>query len=478
MNDILIDLGKDKPKSKIVRDLGLHLNDQGIICCRGRITNADKPLVTRYPVLLPKESNLTKLIVNNSHESCMHSGMGDTLAHVRQNYWIPRGRQVVKSILKQCMHCRRYDQKTMEYPGPPALPTDRVRKGRPFEVTGVDYTGAIQITGEEVPRKLYICLFTCAVSRAVHLEVVEDMTAESFINAFRRFAARRSCPRKIISDNGTNFVGAAPLLRFLFEHPRVKEILQVRRCSWHFITPRAPWQNGFTERLIGVVKNCLRKALHNSRINTDELKTVVTEIENKINNRPLTYLDSSNVNIEPLTPAHLLYGHRLETIPQINIREELEDPTEGATHQSLLEKYHHLAERLKAWDQHWSNDYLLSLRERFYGASPAQNKYAPKVGDIVILKGNQPRSNWPLGKIITLYPDDDGVIRSMKVGSGGTESLRTINKLVPLELSEVPEEEPTQTPGDADPRTQRPRRAAAQGSQSHWRQLISGGHIT
>ena len=120
---------------------------------------------------------------------------------------------------------------------------------------------------------------------------------------------------------------------------------------------------------------------------------------------------------------------------------------------------------------------MLSLRERFYGAQSAQNKNLLKAGDVVLLRMEQPRSQWPLAKVVSLHPDREGVFRIVKVLSKGQTSLRTIDKLIPLELAEVPTggnniEEPDAA---ADGR---PVRAATLGSQRHWRSLISGGHIT
>lgn len=140
------------------------------------------------------------------------------------------------------------------------------------------------------PVKVYVCLFTCATTRAVHLELVEDMSARAFLRAFRRFASRRSCPRLIISDKGSNFRATEVFLKHLLDMPETKQFFEDRRCEWKFIPPRAQWQGGFYERMIGVVKKCLRKVLHNKRITVDELRTLLVEIETRVNNRPLTYV--------------------------------------------------------------------------------------------------------------------------------------------------------------------------------------------
>ena len=119
----------------------------------------------------------------------------------------------------------------------------------------------------------------------------------------------------------------------MINHPSVQRSLAQRKCFWTFITSRAPWQDGFTQRLIGIVKNCLRKTLHRTKLGLEELKTAVVEIENRINNCPLIYLNDSLVNIESVTPSHLLHGRRLDPISSLDIREEMQHRTVDDTAQ-------------------------------------------------------------------------------------------------------------------------------------------------
>ena len=230
--------------------------------------------------------------------------------------------------------------------------------------------------------------------------------------------------------------------------------------------------------MIGIVKNCLKKTLHKTKLTTEELRTVIVEIESRVNNRPLTYLDDSTVNLEALTPSHLIHGRRIDPLPCIDVQDELNDPTVDDSAQHLRQSYHTLNKILKGWDRHWSTDYLLSLRERFYGAQPAENKVLLKVGDIVLLKGDQPRSQWPLTKVISVHPDKDGVVRIVKVLTKGQTSLRTVDKLIPLELAELPSQKSGEAPQQSQPQRERQLRASAQKSQDTWRNLISSGHIT
>ena len=126
---------------------------------------------------------------------------------MREEFWVPQGRQSVKTVTSKCYVCKRLEGPSCDYPSPPPLPPFRVENGTPFLTTGVDYTGALNITDPVTgdARKVYIVLFTCANTRAVHLELAVDLTAETFLNVFRRFVARRSCPQLMISDNGRYF---------------------------------------------------------------------------------------------------------------------------------------------------------------------------------------------------------------------------------------------------------------------------------
>lgn len=230
---------------KIQKDLGLFLDDHDLLRCKGRIQHPSLQYGSKHPVLLPKRHWFTKLVIKNSHHTTLHGGVGDTLVNIRKGFWIPQARQAGKSCIRKCIICKRYDGRTLQYPGPPSLPRERLQESKPFQTVGVDYTGPILLRHPDGdkgsnPVKVYICLFTCATTRAVHLELVTDMSARTFLNAFRRFAGRRSCPSLVISDNGTNFKAAEGFLKGFFQHSEVQEFFKSRRCEWKFIPPRAP----------------------------------------------------------------------------------------------------------------------------------------------------------------------------------------------------------------------------------------------
>ena len=202
----------------------------------------------KNPVLIPKYSSLARLIITKVHEQVFHYGTESTLAKLFQRYLIPSSRAQVKRICHNCVKCRRDHGPAYKLPDPAPLPADRIRESYPFEVTGIDYTGTIPVRVKEGEDSVYILLFTCGVTRAIHLEVVENMTSGAFIDAIRRFTSRRSIPRVIYSDNASTFVSASNILTQFFKQPEVAMELANLRITWKFIPKRAPWYGGWWER--------------------------------------------------------------------------------------------------------------------------------------------------------------------------------------------------------------------------------------
>ena len=166
--------------------------------CKGRLQHANLPWSTIHPILLDEEHHLTTLIIRQAHEKVMHCGTKATLTELRSRFWIIRGRSVVRRTLRRCVVCRRHEGLPFQLPPPPPLPPLRVEEVPPFTHTGIDFAGPLYIrhdlTGGE--KKVWVCLFTCCVVRAIHLEVVTDLTTPAFLRCFKRFVARRSLPKR------------------------------------------------------------------------------------------------------------------------------------------------------------------------------------------------------------------------------------------------------------------------------------------
>ena len=420
----------------LVKQLCLFTDDSKLLRCGGRIHNAPATDATKFPHLLPPNHQVTKLIVLDVHKRLHHGGVGITVTALRQMYWIPTIRQYVRRLLRHCVTCRKLMGKPYVAPESPPLPKVRVTEAPPFTITGVDFTGALYVKGStNGETKVYICLFTCAVTRAVHLEVVSDLTVDTFLLAFRRFVSRKSLPKQLISDNASTYLSAAEELRKMFESDTLKEALASQNISWTFIPKRAPLYGGFWERIIGLTKQAVKKTLGRAFITQNQLETVVVEIEAMLNNRPLTYVSSDLSDPEPLTPSHILYGRRIQSIPfHLEDPEDLSDPlfTSSKDLRGSVDKQKRLVQQF--W-RRWKREYLTSLRE-FHKAS-GNNKQVIRRGDVVIVHDDKPRVQWKLAVVEELIEGRDGMVRAAHIRMDKLKTTRPIVKLYPLEVSEV-----------------------------------------
>lgn len=469
---------------------GLFQGEDKVWRCGGRLQNSNLPFSTKHPVILDKDHHLTLLYIRRAHERVKHSGVKATLTELRSKFWIVKGRSVVRQVLRQCFVCRRHEGRPLQGPPPPPLPSFRVQEAHPFTHSGVDFAGPLYVKDTQDSSKVWICLFTCCVVRAIHLELVPDMTTPSFLRCFKRFVARRGLPSKIVSDNGKTFVAADKEIRAIINHPDVQEYLTGLRVKWVFNLPRAPWWGGVFERLIKSVKRCLRKTLGQAKLSYDELSTALTEVEAVINSRPLSYVCSDDIE-QPLTPSHLLVGRRIMDFPD-HLCEEPEDYE--MTPDVLTKRARHLENTLTHFWNRWRKEYLTELRESHRYHKGKASVVSVEVGDVVLIHdSDQPRSFWRMGRVERLIVGQDGKVRgaALRVANNGKCSTlhRALQQLYPLEVAApgntLQERNPSMSADHQDdpvttepektvvPRAQtRPTRNAAKKSKENWRALI------
>ncbi|XP_063435728.1 uncharacterized protein LOC134716648 [Mytilus trossulus] len=446
----------------LIRQLRLYIDEKEIIRCRGRIHNAPISENSRFPCLLPNNYHFTELLISEVHKNLKHSGVLATVTEIRQNYWIPKIRQQVKKVLRKCVTCRKVTGKPYSAPDPPPLPKTRLMEAPPFTVTGVDFTGALYVKDNNGQgSKVFICLFTCASTRAVHLEVVTDLKERSFLQAFRRFTSRKSLPRVMISDNASTYMAASETLERLTKSETLNDALSVCGTTWKFIIKRAPWYGGWWERLIGLTKMCLRKVLGRSYITLEDLQTIVTEIEAVLNDRPLTYVSTDIEDQEPLTPSHLLYGRRITTTPYP--RQDIDENTSFIERSDISKRAELQNFVIDQFWSRWKSEYLTSLRE--YHTRTGDNDQTIKVGDVVqIHEDKYPRNKWTIGVVDSLITGNDGLTRAAEVRTKSGRFSRPIVKLYPLEICDnihPKETRETQQPGTSNIQRRLPFREAA-----------------
>ncbi|XP_051168417.1 uncharacterized protein LOC127286146 [Leptopilina boulardi] len=417
----------NRPRQSPLLPLNPFIDQKGILRVGGRLTNSSLPYDHRHPVILHGNSPLAELIIQWAHKTALHGGFQLTYSLTVKRAWIIRGRVRVKAHIRKCVTCaRQRAQRSEQLMG--NLPSERVTASYPFEKLGVDYTGPFPIkrtTGRGArTTKGYVALFVCLSSKAVHLEVVGDLTTQSFLGALQRLIGRRGTPCEIWSDNATTFHGADAELRWMLRDANVdwnvvEDTLANRGIKWKFIPPSAPHFGGLWEANIKTAKSHLKKTIGTRPLTYEELSTLVVEIEACMNSRPLLPITGDPEDIDALTPNHALLGRALYSFPEaLTINENLDYITRWRLVKALRDTF---------WNR-WSRDYIHTLQQRNKWAVKKQNL---QTNDLVLILDSSllKRGSWPLGRIIKVFPGSDGLVRSASIRTASGIYTRPIAKL-------------------------------------------------
>lgn len=419
-------------KTSKILSLSPVIDEEGLLRLGGRLDAANISYQERHPWILSHKSKLTELLIDDCHIKLKHAGVDDVLTEIREKFWINKVRRVIKSEIQKCPKCKRFRAKAPVAIMAP-LPSARINPAPPFSVTGVDFAGPLFTKDNH--QKCYIALFTCAVTRAVHLELVSDLSTDKFLMSFRRFIARRGIVEIIYSDNAKTFKKAESDLNELIRnlrHPDVVNYFGSLRIRWRYIADRGSWWGGFWERVVRTVKSSLRKTLGKARLTYEELETLLIEIEATINSRPISYVYDGPGEPAPLTPAHFLIGRRLTSLPSQNY---LNSETLSATKEALTSRLKYRQTLLDRFWLKWKNNYLLELRSAHHrpNCTPSDSL---KINDVVLIEESKlPRLMWKVAVVAETMVGRDGVVRSCMVRlPNGNRIRRPIQLLYPLEL--------------------------------------------
>lgn len=405
INDLI--QGKSVSKSSHIYKLSPFLDEYGVLRIDSRIENACIPEEFKRPIILSQHDHITKLIIHHYHKKYHHANHETVINELRQLYQIPRLRAAYKKVAKLCQMCK-IGKVMPRTPQMAKLPRARLSSYvAPFTFTGLDFFGPIYVIVNRHKEKRYGALFTCLTIRAIHVEIVHTLNTSSCIMAIRNFMARRGTPREIFSDNGTNFVGAERELCTAVKEVDSNELVKHFTTSftkWQFNPPYSPHMGGAWERLVRSIKSVLYKIMPTRSPNDELLRSMMSEVENTINSRPLTYIPIDNETAEALTPNHFILGSSNGMKP---LAEFSEDP--------VILRSTWLTSQLYAqhfWTK-WVKEYLPNLTCR----TKWHEKVKPlSVGDlVVVVDPGSPRNVWLRGKVIDVKLSSDNQVRSAKI---------------------------------------------------------------
>ena len=407
-----------------ISNLVPFVDENGVRRANGRL-KASKlfKFEQKHPILLPKNHKVSELIVQQVHKDVYHPGYSRVVAEVRKKYWMVGLRSMARKIGKDCIVCRRWRGTAFEQMMSD-LPDCRTSTGHPFEKTAIDYFGHFYIkVGYRGRRKAFGAIFTCLTTRAVHVELVTDLTTQCFLLALTRVISLYGKPKEMRSDNGRNFVGAASEIRTMLsrwrndaiERKQIKEFCSENSFKWVFSTPLASHHNGCVESMVKSVKSTLNKIVKTNILNEEQYRTVFAQVTNCINSRPLWPSSDDNLD-RPITCNDLLRPSGLPRDPEF-----MNYVPNPRTRYQLIQTI------VNEWWQLWMSNFAPNLQPRSKWFKTRENV---ETGDIVLLiDKNVARSQWCMGVILDTYPGIDGLVRSVKVKTTTGTYDRPISKL-------------------------------------------------
>ena len=424
---------QDKIVPPLVNDLNLFIDSDGILRSKGRISKSiiQNPDVLN-PILFGKSHHLTYLYILDAHLRLQHLGVQTTVNELRmKGIWVPKIRQAVKKVVDACVTCKKFNALAHKYPRLTDMHVSRMKFVIPYRHTGIDYSGHIFVYNETGQRsKMYILLYTCLNVRAIHLQLVPSLSTVDFVLAFQQFINIYGLPSHIYTDNGLSFISGGNWIEKAFMSSEFSSNISSTDMKHIKIPLYSAWVGSLWERMMRVLKNCLYKVVGKAKLTQPQLLTVLSNIQNAVNSRPLTYR-AGNEDLQPITP-NSFFKHSISSNLCGN-----DDLNINITHEDVNEQMNIQDDIFEHFRQLWYTEYLTSLRQMDKNLYQTKFENKIKVGDVVLIKiPNRKRPYWPLGRVTKAIIGHDGKIRSVELKKGnGSVDTHSISHLYPLELS-------------------------------------------
>jgi hypothetical protein len=395
------------------------------------------PYNMRCPPIMPNFHEVTDAIVDHFHKYSFHVGDSTIISHIRSRVWVINAKKAVRRCRARCLYC--IEQKTkIVVPDMADLPDFRLDiHQKPFYHTGCDLFGPFTVYRGRSKHKheIHMVIFTCMVTRAVYLEVLDDKSTDTFLVAFEKLWARRGPISHMYSDNGLNFVGAARII----DKDVIEQATAHKRITWHFNPPYTPQFGGAWERLIKDIKRGLSASIGKFIVPRLAMEAALAKIEANLNNRPLTEVPVSSMDEIPLTPQLLITGY--PNYPAMN------DTSEHQINESenimSLKPANRVNALVQAFRHRFIAEYAPIITRR--PANKAMAKYMLKMDDYVIYcDPTKNPSEWQRGIICKTYPGKDNSVRvvDIKLKNGIVLERRPAHLIAKLDIRlEDPEAE-------------------------------------
>ena len=482
-----------KSVPNLVLQLNCFVDGQGLLRVGSKMLKNNRSIVKYCPILLSKTSVLTGMIIREYHLNLSHGGMYNILSELRKKYWLPCSFSTVKKVLGNCIHCKRFNARSVQLNQSGYKDFRLSPNNIPYSSIALDYAGPYRVRTQSGIQKVYVLVVTCLFTRCINLKVSIDMTTVEFLRSFQLHCHEQGLPQFILHDMGSNLVAGADIIsNFLAEPQTISYFNEIgtKMVTFQHYYKGCHKLGSLVETCVKAIRRLISGAIKNNVLQFRDFEFIASQTIHLVNRRPIAYKESlrdnnSNELPQAITPEILLHGFDLTSVniipslqsvdlEQANIDENF-SPTEN-----IRDSYVKLRNIRSQLMKLYNEEFLPHLISQ---ATDDKTRYKPKlhkklcVNDIVLIKEeNVKQTNMPMAIVESITTNELGECTGaiVRKGTTGERVKRHATVLIPL-LQMDSNDLPLASARALDPvlpPISRPRRVAAINSEQRTRALL------
>ena len=433
---------------QLVKQLNVFIDDDGLLRIRSKMDRLKNLIANAFPILLPRDSPLTELLILDLHISLSHPGCYSLLQQFRKRFWITKGFSKVKKVIKKCLTCRRFNNRTYKLNQSPYRIERLDPPSVPFNYVYLDYMGPFEVYRDKKKSKVWILCITCLWSRAINLKICSDLSVKEYIRSFQLHCFEWGLPVYCVSDLGSNLVAGANVISSFLNDVETTKYMQennIKLLKFEQYSKGHSELGSLVESCVKMCKKLIYSSIRNTILSFKDFEFLICNTVHLINRRPVAFKDcirqSSDDNlIDPITPEILLRGYELTSI---NVIPDLQyNPDPDWVNSNKVDIVRTNYEKLSKVRQNlidiYHDEFVVNLINQ---ATDRNDRYKPimhksvQIGDIVMIKDQfcKPH-NYPLGIVQNVKVNDLGETTDVSVMKGKTREVtkRHVTNLIPL----------------------------------------------
>ena len=438
-----------KNMPNIVQQLNVYPDQEGILRVKSKCNRWKDESRCHFPILLPKHSILTHMIIRDMHHRFSHAGCYSLLAELRKHFWIPHYFSVVKKTLKGCVTCKRFKEHAVKLNQSPYKEFRLSPPNIPFSYVYIDHMGPyfVRLNGKKV--KVWILCISCMWSRAINLKLCNDLSTAEFLRAFQLHTFEYGIPQFCVSDLGSQLVAASNVITDFINDPDTLLYFEengVKPLKFEQFYKGCSKLGSMVESCVKLTKRLIYGSVRNYVLEFRDFEFIVCQTIHMVNRRPVAFKEALRDSVdvpEPITPEKLIHGHELvsiNVIPDLQSIPSESDPDWQMDNppQVILDRYSKLRKVRSKLIECYNNEFMASLVNQ---AVSTKGRYKPvshktlQKGDVVLIKESYTKPiNYPMGIVKEVVKNINDEVTGASVLKGKTREVvkRHVTTLIPL----------------------------------------------